>query len=302
MEEQLRKRKKHRHHKKRRHLGLKIFLSILLLIIIAVSGLAYGIYKNLEGTFNAAYVKGPQTTAVNFSKSQPFTTLLIETGTLNSKNTCLAAVVASTNVSSKQTTFVNFPVNATLPDGTTIDGTYESNGENGLLQTTQNTLGVPINKIVQVDVNKMGELIEATGGIVLQNAKTFVAGGYQFNQGTVNLSTASQVEAYVTQVDANDQNATITRIQNVSMALYNNIQKLTNKSNLTTNINYYRNILSAFSDTVKTDISFSEFKTILLNYNKALRNTSKLNLHADNNVISATEITNVKQLFQKTLK
>ena len=70
--------------------------------------------------------------------------------------------------------------------------------------------------------------------------------------------------------------------------------------------NYYREILYAFSNTVKTNISFNDAKTIVMSYNKALKNTSKLNLHTtDENgakVVSQTELDSVKTLFEKSLK
>ena len=58
--------------------------------------------------------------------------------------------------------------------------------------------------------------------LTMQNPKAFNAEGYEFKQGTVNLQTADQVQAYMTQIDDTDLDASITRIQNVSMELYGN--------------------------------------------------------------------------------
>lgn len=296
----------HRHHSRKRHLGLKIFLSVLVLLVLLIGGITYGVYKSVENGYNNAYSANSKTTAVDFSKKQPFTTLLVLTGTTNNQKQVYATAVSSTNNQTKKTTILNFPVTDVLPDQTTINSIYSAGGTDGLLQSTQTMLGLKINKIINVNVNKMGELIETTGGVSIQNPRTFVSNGYKFNQGTLTLSTSDQVTAYLSQIDTNDQAAMITRLQNVSMALYQNIKGLTNKSNLKLNFNYYRNILYAFGDTVKTNISFNEFKQIALNYNKALTNTSKLNLHSsDQNgiqMISADELNNVKTLFEKTLK
>ncbi|MDM5143083.1 Transcriptional regulator LytR [Lactococcus lactis] len=166
-------------------------------------------------------------------------------------------------------------------------------------------LNASINKVIQIDVNKMGSLVQATGGITMQNPKAFKAEGYEFKQGTVNLQTADQVQAYMTQIDDTDLDASITRIQNVSMELYGNIQKIAHMKKLES-FNYYREILYAFSNTVKTNISFNDAKTIVMSYSKALKNTSKLNLHTtDENgakVVSQTELDSVKTLFEKSLK
>lgn len=200
---------------------------------------------------------------------------------------------------------MNFPVFATMPNQKTITEVYNTNGDDGIFQMVKDLLNMSINKVIQIDVNKMGSLVQATGGITMQNPKAFNAEGYEFKQGTVNLQTADQVQAYMTQIDDTDLDASITRIQNVSMELYGNIQKIAHMKKLES-FNYYREILYAFSNTVKTNISFNDAKTIVMSYNKALKNTSKLNLHTtDENgakVVSQTELDSVKTLFEKSLK
>ncbi|MFC4652167.1 LCP family protein [Lactococcus nasutitermitis] len=305
MERQTSKRKRH-HHRKHRYLGLKIFLGILAVLIIVGAGVAFGLYKSVENSFNSAYFKGPKTAAVNFKKSEPFSTLLLETGKVEGKENCVAAVVSSTNMKTRQTTFVNFPVTAELPNASVISNVYQTNGLNGVLKNVQELLGIKVNKIVQININKLGELVEATGGITIQNDETFVSSGYQFNQGTIKLSTANQVEAYLSRVNSNDEAASITRVQDVSMATYANFKQIADKHSLSS-INYYRNLLDAFGDSVKTDINFNEFKEIAVNYNKALFNTNKLNLHDSKDasgklVVSDDDLNQMKALFIKSFK
>lgn len=297
---------RHHHHKKR-HLGLKIFLSIVVIVIIAIGAVAFNIYRRVNNSFSSTYIDIPGTTAVNLKKAEPFTTLLIETGNVDSKESCVAAVVASVNPKTKETTFLNFPISDEFPDNTTISAVYTKNGIDGTLNEVKKQLGIPINKVVQVNIDEIGTLIEASGGIIIQNPKAFVSKGYQFNQGTLKLSTTSQVEAYLNKINSKDTSSSIDRIQNVSMALYANLQKLANPKNLK-NISYYQSLLDAYTDTVKTNISFSDFETIALKYNKSVTNTSKLNLHPSstdtdgNKLISSSEINNVKKLFINSLK
>lgn len=297
--------KKRRHYRKKKHTVLKVISIIFVLVIIAVASIAYAAYRNVESTFSTSYENFPKTTSINLKKSKTFTTLIIATGKNNSKNTAYATVLASTNVKTNQTTFMNFPVFATMPNQKTITEVYNTNGDDGIFQMVKDLLNVSINKVIQIDVNKMGSLVQATGGITMQNPKAFNAEGYEFKQGTVNLQTADQVQAYMTQIDDTDLDASITRIQNVSMELYGNIQKIAHMKKLES-FNYYREILYAFSNTVKTNISFNDAKTIVMSYNKALKNTSKLNLHTtDENgakVVSQTELDSVKTLFEKSLK
>jgi len=305
------KKKKHslknkRHsRRKKKHTLLKIFSIIFFLIIIAIASITYATYRNIESTFSMSYMNFPKTTHVDLKKSKPFTTLIIATGKNNSKNIAYASVLASTNATTNQTTFMNFPVFAVMPNQKTITDVYNTSGNNGVLQLVKELLNISVNKVVQIDVNKMGSLVQATGGITMQNPKTFNANGYSFKQGNLNLQTSEQAQAYMTQIDDSDLEASITRIQNVSMELYGNIQKIAHTKKIQS-FNYYRDILYAFSNTVRTNVNFDDAKTIGMNYNKALNNTSKLNLHTtDENgakMVSQTELDSVKALFEKTLK
>lgn len=296
---------KHRRNHKKKHTGLKVFISLFVLLLIVISSVAFAVYRSVDSTFSNSYMNVPNTTSVDLKKSEPFTTLIIEKGSNNSKNFCYAAVLASTNAKTNQTTFMNFPVLSVLPNQKTITEVYNKSGNDGILQLIKELLNIPVNKVIQIDVDKIGSLAEATGGIVMQNPKAFNAGGYEFKQGTVNLQTAEQVQAYMTKIDDSDIDDSITRIQNVSMGIYGNIQKLPHTNNIK-NIDYYHNLLDAFSNVFKTNVKFEEAKTIALNYNKALSNTSKLNLHEneqnDIKSISQTELDSVEKLFEKTMK
>lgn len=298
--------KKRRHpHRKKKHPVLKVILILVALIIIAISAIAYMLYKNVNTTFSNSYTNFPKTTHVDLKKAQPFTTLIIETGTNKSKNIAYAAVLASTNKTTKQTTFMNFPVFATLPNTKTINDIYASEGATGVIQSIKDLMDVSVNKVIQIDINKIGSLIEATGGVSMQNPRAFNAEGYEFKQGTVNLKTADQVQAYLTQLDDTDLDASITRIQNVSMALYGNVQNIVRTKKIQS-VNYYRDILHAFTNMAKTNVTFDDAKTIGLNYNKALMHTSKLNLHTTGangqEVVSQAELDSVKALFETSLK
>ncbi|PCS01440.1 hypothetical protein [Lactococcus fujiensis] len=136
--------------------ALKEFLSLFVLLLLVLGAAVFSVYRTVDSTFSNSYMNVPQTTSVDFKKSEPFTTLLIETGTNNPKNVCYAAVLASTNATTKQTTFMNFPVFALIPNQKTITGVYNTNRNDGILQMVKELLNVSVNKVVQVDVNKIG--------------------------------------------------------------------------------------------------------------------------------------------------
>ncbi|MDR0300042.1 MAG: LCP family protein [Streptococcaceae bacterium] len=297
----------HRHHaaKRRKYIIFKIIAGVVVTLLVVLSVLGFVAYSTIKSSFASSYMQVDGTTAVNLSKSESFTTLVIETGMFKNRKTCLTAVLASTNPKTKQTTFLNLPVDATLPNHSKIETAYAVDGVSGVLMDTKKELQVPINKVIQIDSDKIGELIAATGGITIQNPKGFVLNGYQFNQGTIQLIDTDQVGAYLSLVDENDQAALTMRMQTVSMALYKNVQQLVHFKKIQS-ISFYRAVLFAAKDIVKTDISFEDFKAIALNYNKTFTNTNKLNLHTTgvfpNRVVSVQELVKTQELFKESLK
>lgn len=287
---------------KKKHTVLKVILGLIITLILVLAAGGFWAYSQVKSTYNKSTITAPKTTAVSLNKTTPFTTLVLETQTVNGKKEILAAVVSSTNPKTNQTTFANFPISHTLPDSSTIQQTFAESGENGVLEKTQTLLNTKINKVVYIDINNIGQLIEATGGVSIQNPKGFTSAGYKFDVGTVDLTTAEQVSAYITPMNAEDTANAIKRTQDLSMLLYANLSKIAHNKNDLLNVNQDVDILKAISSTIKTNVSFKELRVILMDYRNALTKTSKLNLHDTNGTIPQEEMDKVKDLFNATLK
>lgn len=289
---------------KHKHTVLKIILSIIVILLCVVGVISYQVYKNVDNAFSNSYVTIEKTTPVDFKKNKPFTTLLIESGTSGSKKIAYGVVLASVNPKTNQTTLMNFPVFATMPNKKSISEVYNKEGNDGIFNMVTDLLDIKINKVVQINVNNVGNIVQATGGINMQNYRAFNSNGYQFPQGTINFTTKDQISAYTNQLNSKDLNNSISRIQDVSMELYGNIKDVASVNKLH-GIGYYNNLIQAFSETMKTNINFKDAKTIVLKYNKALLNTRKLNLHKQTfgtqEFITKDELNKVKEMFLNSL-
>lgn len=68
----------------------------------------------------------------------------------------------------------------------------------------ENLLQVKTNKFIRIDLDQMGELVQAIGGVSIQNANEFTAQGFKFPQGTVALNNTKEVAAYFTRLNTGD--------------------------------------------------------------------------------------------------
>ncbi|GAB2023944.1 LCP family protein [Lactovum odontotermitis] len=290
--------KKRRKHKKK-HRGLKIFLGILILLILAAGAAVGKVYFDARNAISQTQTSEFKTAPVTLSKTTPFSTLIIGTSSVDGKKVVAAALAASVNPNTKKTTVVNIDPVKVLPDGSTILQTYQSGGGTALQDKMQALLGLTFNKVIVFNLDGLGDFVEATGGISIQNPKAFTAGGFKFDQGSLKLSTNEQVKAYLSLIDASDTTAMADRRRNVAMAVFENIRK-------TPTLQNYQKILNSISDNLQTDLSFSDFVKVALDYRNSL-SLNKMNVHsttADESgtqVIPQTELDTVKAQFLQTL-
>ncbi|WP_096817764.1 LCP family protein [Lactococcus fujiensis] len=272
----------HTHHHKSKHHNhfvLKVTLGIVGFLLLTLAGVAYGIYKNVQNTYQNSYIAPSTTTSsVSISNLHAMSILIVETGSGSTQSgPCYAMGLAVMNKNTKQMGLVNLPIDAKISGQKTLLQNFQTGGENQAQMSVQSLLGLQITKFVQVDVTKIGDLVAAVGGIEIDNPTTFTSAPYQFGKGNLSLVSAAQVAAYIGTTDGGQNNAISERVLKVSTAVYQKIKANTSIKSLA-DLSYYQNILNTFSNAVHTDIDFSEFQTIALQYNTALKNAQKINL------------------------
>lgn len=286
--------------KKKPRKGLKIFFTSLLIIILAILAVFGKLYFDTQSAFDKVQTQTlSKTTPVDFSNSPTFTTLFIGTNKIQGKKVVSEVVVASTSAKNKKTTVVNFPTIALFPDNTNLNMNYANGGESAIINSTQQLLGIKINKIVLADLDGLSTLVQTIKGVSLENPIGFVSNGYHFNQGSIQLKTSEEASAYLSMVNDKDIEGYTTRQQAVTISVFNLLKK---PQTIAFN---YNGLLDVFSRYVKTNISFSDFKTIILKYNRALY-LSKINIRTTQvqgvgDTVTQEQINTVKAQFAKSL-
>lgn len=289
--------------KKKKRPTLKIILAVLLFLVLLIGAVGGKVYFDVKTAVTKAYVNPPtQMTSVSLKKKEAFTTAILGISKIDGKDVLVSADMAATNPCLQQTTVINLSTSALLPDNQSLLTLYNSGGEAAVIKEMEKLLQVKTNKFVRIDLDQMGELVQAIGGVSIQNANEFTAQGFKFPQGTVALNNTKEVAAYFTRLNTGDTKKDFARQQEVVMAV---IGKL--KSPLLL-IRHYGQILTVFPKVFKTTFNFGNVKALALNYHGAI-SIKKINIHSSK-VAGQSEVTAIsqanldlaKEQFQESLK
>lgn len=289
--------------KKKKRPTLKIILAVLLFLVLLIGAVGGKVYFDVKTAVTKAYVNPPtQMTSVSLKMREAFTTAILGISKIDGKDVLVSADMAAMNPRLQQTTVINLSTSALLPDNQSLLTLYNSGGEAAVIKEMENLLQVKTNKFIRIDLDQMGELVQAIGGVSIQNANEFTAQGFKFPQGTVALNNTKEVAAYFTRLNTGDTKKAFARQQEVVMAV---IGKL--KSPLLL-IRHYGQILTVFPKVFKTTFNFGNVKALALNYHGAI-SIKKINIHSSK-VAGQSEVTAIsqanldlaKEQFQESLK
>ena len=289
--------------KKKKRPTLKIILAVLLFLVLLIGAVGGKVYFDVKTAVTKAYVNPPtQMTSVSLKMREAFTTAILGISKIDGKDVLVSADMAEMNPRLQQTTVINLSTSALLPDNQSLLTLYNSGGEAAVIKEMENLLQVKTNKFIRIDLDQMGELVQAIGGVSIQNANEFTAQGFKFPQGTVALNNTKEVAAYFTRLNTGDTKKAFARQQEVVMAV---IGKL--KSPLLL-IRHYGQILTVFPKVFKTTFNFGNVKALALNYHGAI-SIKKINIHSSK-VAGQSEVTAIsqanldlaKEQFQESLK
>ena len=204
----------------------KVIGITLLVLILVFTGLGVFFYQSSKTAINKANTLHlAEARPVNLKKGETFTTLILGTAHVDNEQVLMTSSLTSTNAKLKKTSLINVQPLLIFPDQTTLYQSYTQGGAATVSKKFNETFGTETNKVVEINFDNMGKLVEASGGIVVQNTTAFVSKGLKFEQGSVQLKTEDEVAAYLSLLNANDQKGYTDRLQDVAIATFENLKK-----------------------------------------------------------------------------
>ena len=267
--------------------GKKIFLiifGILAVLVIGIVGVGAKLYMDLSGSIQKTYEsverdqeETKRETKVDLAQNQSFSVLLmgIDTGDLGrvEQGRSDTMMVATVSPEDNQTTIVSIPRDTyvdIIGRGTQdkINHAYAFGGPAMSMNTVENYLDIPIDHYISINMAGLKELVDAVGGIEVNNDLTFSQSGYDFTIGKITLE-GDQALAY-SRMRHEDPNGDYGRQERQRKIVEGIARKVLSFDG----VSKYQGILSAVESNMKTDMSFDDLRTIALNYRDAF-NTVK---------------------------
>ncbi len=275
--------------------GKKVFLTIFAIVaalVVIAAGVGAKLYFDLSGSIKQTYEsverKNTETKKrqqpVDLNKKEPFSVLLlgIDTGDLGrtEQGRSDTLMVATVNPEDNKTTLVSIPRDTYVDIvgyGTQdkINHAYAFGGAAMSMDTVEKYLDIPIDHYVSINMMGIQELVDAIGGVDVNNDLEFTQDGHQYAFGPIHLN-GDEALGYIRMrhEDPRGDYGRQLRQRSIVEAV---IQKVLTLEGVT----QYRNILDAVEGNMKTDLSFNNMQKIALDYRSAFTTIDQLQMQGD---------------------
>lgn len=318
------KKNKGKRPKKKKSLAMRIFLTLFIIILVligAAAAFAAKVYFDVSGSVKETYtpvVEQRQRTEyarekeVNLDKKEPFSVLLmgIDTGDLGrvDQGRSDTLMVATVNPETNKTTLVSIPRDSYVDIvgyGTTdkINHAYAFGGAAMSMDTVENFLQIPIDHYVSINMAGVKELVDAVGGISVNNDLEFNYEGNYFPFGQINLDGA-QALAF-SRMRYEDPRGDYGRQLRQRLV----VEGVAKKGLSLGGISQYQNILNTLEGNMQTDLTFADMQDIGLKYSGAFGTFDQLQMQGEGTMIngisyqliSDEELSSVQQALRTEL-
>jgi LCP family protein required for cell wall assembly len=250
------KKKRRRQGAKRTSKAKKVFLTllgILVAIVVVIVGVGakmyYDVKSTADDTFETVKRNGSEQRQVNLSEQDPFSVLLlgVDTGALGrtEQGRSDTMMVATVNPSTNESVLVSLPRDtyAEIVGHNTqdkINHAYAFGGAAMSMDTVEKLLDIPINHYITINMEGIESLVDAVGGIEVNNPFEFTYEGTTFPKGKQKLD--GELALKYSRMRYDDPEGD------------------------------YQSILTTMGENVKTDLSFTAMRTLMGDYRGAFGN------------------------------
>lgn len=278
-----RSRKSSSSHVKKRDpkLRKRICWTLLALILIVFWGAGTYIYHilnsakdTLDKTYNGSNVTKSRDVSSVLKDKRPISILLLgtDTGDLGRDDTGRTdtIIVATLNPETKTTTLTSIPrdTKVRVPDSINsydkVNSAYTIGGVSTAIETIQDTLDIPIDYYVLVNMRGLTQIVDAVGGITIKPLLTFKYEDADVTKGKTVTMNGKQALAY-SRMRYDDPEGDYGRQKRQKQV----IEAIVNKSLSVSAVSNYQKLLKSIGSNMQTDLTYGDMITIATSYKDA---------------------------------
>ncbi|MGM0830653.1 MAG: LytR family transcriptional regulator [Bacillota bacterium] len=273
---------KHKRSKKRK--WLKVVGILFLLMLLGGGAYAYSIYHSLNSAVETMHspiereVSSKRSKEVTFKDKEPFSVLLLGVDEReNDKGRSDSMIVLTVNPDMKSVKMISIPRD-TLTDivghGTRdkINHAYAFGGVEMAMDTVEGLLDIPIDYYAQINMEGFEDIVNAVGGVTVNNDLNFSSGGYSFEEGKLTLS-GKEALAF-SRMRYEDPRGDFGRQLRQREVIQGVIREGASVSSLWN----FDNIFDALGNNVKTNLKFDEMVDIQKHYKSASKDIEQIQI------------------------
>lgn len=278
-------------HKKKKKTWLRVTGIVLLVLLVGIGIYGFSVYKSLTNAVETMHQpldrqSDKREGEVSLAHKQPFSVLMLgvdeRKGDKGRSDTMIVLTVNPNNKSVKMLSIPRDTRTEIVGHGTVdkINHAYAFGNEEMAMNTAENFLDIPIDYYIKVNMEGFKDIVDAVGGITVNNDIDFTQDGYHFPKGQVTLD-GKKALAY-TRMRHEDPRGDFGRQIRQREIIQGILREGASPSSLTK----YQSIFSALGNNVRTNLSFDQMMDIQKNYKSAANNVEQMSIKGNGTMIN----------------
>ncbi|MCO0595899.1 LCP family protein [Peribacillus butanolivorans] len=272
--------------KKKKRKTFKIIGFTLLILFIGGGAYAASVYQSLAGAIHtmqgAAHKTDKRVDDIKFKSQDPFSLLILGVDERkNDKGRSDTMIVMTINPKQESIQLLSLPRDTRteiIGKGTNdkMNHAYAYGGVNMSINTVEAYLDIPIDYYVKMNMEGFQDIVNAVGGVTVDNDMDLAYKGYSFKKGTIDLDgKEALIYSRIRKEDPRGDYGRQMRQRQV-------IQAVMKKGSSLSTLTNYDDIFEALGKNVETNLSFNEMLSIQKNYKSSLKKIEQYTLEGDN--------------------
>jgi polyisoprenyl-teichoic acid--peptidoglycan teichoic acid transferase len=256
---------------------------IVAVLLIGIGAYAYSIYHHVKQTANQMYENvdwksDKRDDEVSFKEKTPISILLIGVDERKGdRGRADSLIVMTVNPNKKSIKMVSIPRDTRTEivgkgKKDKINHSYAFGGVEMTMATVEHFLDIPIDYYIKVNMESFRDIVDAVGGVTVNNPFAFTYEGVTFPKGEITLNGEKALK--YSRMRKSDPRGDFGRQDRQKQIIEAIIQKGASFSSLEN----YDEVLAAIGKNMKTNLTFDEMQEIQANYKDARRHIEQLHI------------------------
>ncbi|MFB5166672.1 LytR family transcriptional regulator [Parageobacillus toebii] len=266
---------------------------IVAALLIGIGAYAYSIYHHVKQTANQMYENvdwksDKRDDEISFKEKTPISILLIGVDERKGdRGRADSLIVMTVNPNKKSIEMVSIPRDTRTEiigkgKKDKINHSYAFGGVEMTMATVEHFLDIPIDYYIKVNMESFRDIVDAVGGVTVNNPFAFTYEGVTFPKGEITLNGEKALK--YSRMRKSDPRGDFGRQDRQKQIIEAIIQKGASFSSLTN----YDEVLAAIGKNMKTNLTFDEMQEIQANYKEARHHIEQLHITGKGTTINGT--------------